>query len=235
MNSSQRSRKSMVDTKPQVTQNSYSIKACLKVCMFVPNVIGFARILFAFVAFIIMEAHPITASWIYWVSFSLDFFDGFAARKFDQASRFGALLDMVTDRVGTTVFCFHLARVYPAHALWFQLLVALDIFSHFYHIMRQQLDGRESHKQIQSNQSPFLRLYYKIRVFMGALCTTNELFFVSLYIRRFTPCPFYRWCFRVAVPGFAVKQAINVVQLVSAAIGVIEHDLVLRERDGKRV
>ncbi len=33
--------------------------------------------------------------WCYWVSYFLDCFDGAAARKFNQATRFGQMLDMV--------------------------------------------------------------------------------------------------------------------------------------------
>ena len=33
--------------------------------------------------------------WCYWLSYFLDCFDGAAARKFNQATRFGQMLDMV--------------------------------------------------------------------------------------------------------------------------------------------
>ena len=39
----------------------------------------------------------------YFLSGFLDHFDGHAARKYDQCSQFGATLDMVTDRVATTL------------------------------------------------------------------------------------------------------------------------------------
>jgi hypothetical protein len=37
----------------------------------------------------------------YWLSYFLDAFDGYAARLLDQGTKFGALLDMVTDRFAT--------------------------------------------------------------------------------------------------------------------------------------
>ena len=39
----------------------------------------------------------------YFLSGFLDHFDGHAARKYNQCSQFGATLDMVTDRVATTL------------------------------------------------------------------------------------------------------------------------------------
>jgi CDP-diacylglycerol--inositol 3-phosphatidyltransferase len=39
----------------------------------------------------------------YFMSGFLDHFDGAAARKYAQCSQFGATLDMVTDRVATTL------------------------------------------------------------------------------------------------------------------------------------
>lgn len=44
----------------------------------------------------------IVAITLYVSSFVGDLFDGLAARKFDQCSTFGGLLDMVTDRCSTT-------------------------------------------------------------------------------------------------------------------------------------
>ena len=52
------------------------------------------------------------ASYIY--SFAADLFDGMAARKFNQCSTFGGLLDMVTDRCSTLGLLFILYGEYGA-------------------------------------------------------------------------------------------------------------------------
>ena len=51
-------------------------------------------------------------SYVY--SFAADLFDGMAARKFDQCSSFGGLLDMVTDRCSTLGLLFILYGEYGA-------------------------------------------------------------------------------------------------------------------------
>ena len=51
---------------------------------------------------------------LYLYSFTADLFDGMAARKFNQCSQFGGLLDMVTDRCSTLGLLFVLYGEYGA-------------------------------------------------------------------------------------------------------------------------
>lgn len=46
---------------------------------------------------------------LYMMSAFLDVADGYAARAFNQSSRFGAVLDMVTDR-----YCFAFIRLFSS-------------------------------------------------------------------------------------------------------------------------
>ncbi|KAJ1909110.1 phosphatidylinositol synthase 1 (CDP-alcohol phosphatidyltransferase1), partial [Tieghemiomyces parasiticus] len=71
---------------------------------------------------------------LYGLSCLLDALDGHAARRFHQSSRFGAVLDMVTDRCTTICLLCYLAQVYPAWTLLFQFLISLDISSHYIHM-----------------------------------------------------------------------------------------------------
>ncbi|KAG8861183.1 CDP-diacylglycerol-inositol 3-phosphatidyltransferase [Tulasnella sp. 330] len=68
------------------------------VFLFVPNLIGYTRIIIAGVALNYMKTHPRFCSLLYGISCLLDAFDGMAARALGQTSKFGAVLDMVTDR-----------------------------------------------------------------------------------------------------------------------------------------
>ena len=52
----------------------------------------------ALVSFYFMPTHLWLAGSTYLLSGFLDAFDGWAARKFNQGTMFGAVLDMVTDR-----------------------------------------------------------------------------------------------------------------------------------------
>jgi CDP-diacylglycerol--inositol 3-phosphatidyltransferase len=51
-------------------------------------------------------------------------------------SKFGGVLDMVTDRVSTCGLLVILAQFYPEYSFWFIFLIVLDITSHWFHVMR---------------------------------------------------------------------------------------------------
>ena len=74
------------------------------VLWYIPNFIGYLRVICTILSLILMICFPhrwILAISLYVFSFVGDLFDGLAARKFDQCSLFGGLLDMVTDRCST--------------------------------------------------------------------------------------------------------------------------------------
>ena len=74
------------------------------VLLYIPNLIGYLRVICTVLSLILMIRFPdrwIIAIILYVSSFVGDLFDGLAARKFDQCSIFGGMLDMVTDRCST--------------------------------------------------------------------------------------------------------------------------------------
>jgi hypothetical protein len=77
-----------------------------------------------------MPLHPRTCALLYSVSCLLDALDGFAARYFDQSTKFGAVLDMITDRCTTACLLVFLASAWPRWSIVFQGLIALDFASH---------------------------------------------------------------------------------------------------------
>uniref|UniRef100_A0A8C2VF94 CDP-diacylglycerol--inositol 3-phosphatidyltransferase n=1 Tax=Chinchilla lanigera TaxID=34839 RepID=A0A8C2VF94_CHILA len=132
--------------------------------LFVPNLIGYARIVFALVSFYFMPCCPLTASSFYLLSGLLDAVDGHAARALDQGTRFGAMLDMLTDRCSTMCLLVNLALLYPRATLLFQLSMSLDVASHWLHLHSSVVRGSESHKMIDLSGNPVLRIYYTSRV-----------------------------------------------------------------------
>jgi CDP-diacylglycerol--inositol 3-phosphatidyltransferase len=59
---------------------------------------GYTRVILVGISLHYMGSHPNTCTLLYGVSALLDAVDGQAARALGQTSRFGAVLDMVTDR-----------------------------------------------------------------------------------------------------------------------------------------
>ena len=58
---------------------------------------GYARIVLALASFYLMLSNPWLAVSLYLTSVILDEFDGRAARKYNQCTNFGGLLDVITD------------------------------------------------------------------------------------------------------------------------------------------
>ena len=119
-------------------------------------------------------------------SFVCDELDGRAARYFDQASVYGAVLDMVTDRLSTAGLLTLLAALRPA-SLWIPLsLLSLDIASHWAAAHAAAASGAASHKDTR-NASLIVRLYYRHRLFMGACCVSCEVLYLAAYALAAAP------------------------------------------------
>ena len=111
----------------------------LPVWLFVPNLIGYVRIIAALWGFAAARDPSRWAEffWCYAVSYSLDAVDGTAARRLKQTSRLGAVLDMVTDRFCTAGLLSVLGALYPSHHWVFTYLMILDIVSHWAQMYRR--------------------------------------------------------------------------------------------------
>ena len=105
------------------------------VLLFYPNVIGYFRILFMILSFYYAHQDWMLSFLFYGIAFFGDLVDGFVARRFDQSSKFGAYLDMITDRVSTMGFVCILLPLYPEYGFALAMLIALDVGSHWLHIM----------------------------------------------------------------------------------------------------
>ncbi|KAI3320610.1 CDP-diacylglycerol-inositol 3-phosphatidyltransferase-like protein PIS [Xylariaceae sp. AK1471] len=156
--------------------------------LFWPNLIGYFRIVLAIASLYYMPLHPRTCSILYSISCLLDALDGYAARYFNQSTRFGAVLDMVTDRCTTSCLLVFLSSAFPRWAIVFQGLISLDFASHYIHMYATLAMGgsAESHKNVDKSRSWLLNLYYTNKTVLFATCALNELFFIALYLLSFS-------------------------------------------------
>ncbi|KAL8971336.1 MAG: hypothetical protein Q9183_001104 [Haloplaca sp. 2 TL-2023] len=169
-------------------EESQSNQPAENVFLFYPNIIGYSRIILAIASLYYMPLHPRTCSILYSVSCLLDALDGVAARKFHQSTRFGAVLDMVTDRCTTSCLLVFLSSAFPRWALLFQGLISLDFASHYMHMYATLAMGTsgQSHKKIDQSRSKLLHLYYNNKTVLFIFCALNELFFIALYLLSFS-------------------------------------------------
>ncbi|KAH7155023.1 CDP-alcohol phosphatidyltransferase-domain-containing protein [Dactylonectria estremocensis] len=156
--------------------------------LFWPNIIGYFRIVLAIASLYYMPLHPRTCSVLYSVSCLLDALDGYVARIFEQSTRFGAVLDMVTDRCTTACLLVFLSSAFPRWAIIFQGLIALDLASHYMHMYATLVvsGSDSSHKSIDKSKSFILNLYYTNKTVLFIFCALNEVFFIALYLLSFS-------------------------------------------------
>ncbi|RSH94850.1 CDP-diacylglycerol-inositol 3-phosphatidyltransferase [Saitozyma podzolica] len=159
------------------------------VFLFVPNLIGYSRVILAAISLFFMPIHPKFCTVLYTISCLLDAVDGQAARALGQASKFGAVLDMVTDRCTTACLMCFLAAEYSQWALLFMFLITLDFSSHYIHMYSTLVTGSTSHKAVTSDVSRILWLYYNDSRTLFFFCFANECFFVCLYLNRWWTSP----------------------------------------------
>lgn len=155
---------------------------------------------------------------------------GHVARHFDQCSRLGAMLDMLTDRCATMALMMMLAHIYPRWMFLFQLSAIIDMASHWLHMHASDVTGAKSHKQ---SSNPLLHLYYTSRQFLFCMCAGNEGFYCFLYLSHFTS----GWLFPILTvlcfPVAFVKAGISVVHLITAAQTVADLDVRARNAPHK--
>jgi len=136
--------------------------------------------------FFFMPFNHIIAATLYILSGFLDAFDGMAARALNQSSKFGAMLDMLTDRCATMCLLATLCTFYPSYLFFFQIVMLVDISCHWIHLHTSNMLGKGSHKTISEGENALLRFYYTNKPFLFFMCAGNELFYSMLYLLHFT-------------------------------------------------
>eukprot|EP01091_Cochliopodium_minus_P015012 TRINITY_DN5234_c0_g1_i1.p1 TRINITY_DN5234_c0_g1~~TRINITY_DN5234_c0_g1_i1.p1 ORF type:complete len:222 (+),score=27.06 TRINITY_DN5234_c0_g1_i1:90-755(+) len=205
-----------------------------KVFLYVPNLIGYARVITLLIGIYASMFSPIFFLLNYTISFLLDAADGWAARKYNQSSKFGAVLDMVTDRTGTMALVIILSHLYSRYTFGFILLCILDFMSHWFRMYSSILNSSH-HKELNPDHFWLLNIYYGNRTILGAVCLMNEFFYIFVYIIHFfTLFPlFYIGSYSIDIfklgalicfPIFSLKQILNVFQLYHSSLDIIEFE-----------
>jgi CDP-diacylglycerol--inositol 3-phosphatidyltransferase len=151
----------------------------VSVFWFVPNVIGYVRLLslLGAIYYAPRDDGAVEFFWLYFASYALDAVDGPAARHFGQTSRFGAVLDMVTDRMSTAVLLALVASDYARSGLMAAasgslFFLCLDIGAHWVQTAAAAALNAASHKSLPSE--PALLSWYYVRANLFTVCLLSE-------------------------------------------------------------
>jgi CDP-diacylglycerol--inositol 3-phosphatidyltransferase len=179
------------------------------VLLYVPNLVGYGRVACTLSSLALMIVNGpqywLVAILLYLTSFVGDLVDGMLARKLNQCSTFGGVLDMITDRCSTAGLLFVLAGDYgqqqqeqshqerllavsflsPAvYRLIFLCLMLLDISSHWVQ-MHSSLSLGAHHKSKEGNADKnfLVRWFYQYYYFFGYLCVGAEFTYILVYVQ----------------------------------------------------
>src|SRR3990167_1314626 len=216
---------------------------------------GYIRIILALIAFM-RYYQPVIFFWCYLTSFLLDAADGYVARLYNHCisifiyflilkikliefffsgSRFGSILDMVTDRFATAILVMILSYLYYDYRHTCMILIVLDISSHWFRVVASLLTGR-GHKSIKASNSIFIRIlhnYYHSRLVLSVVCLGNELFYIFAYMNYYAPAwkifegshPIFFYLMILCFPVFLYKQILSLIQLQYSAVEIVEWEL----------
>eukprot|EP01059_Diplonema_ambulator_P022847 TRINITY_DN38186_c0_g1_i1.p1 TRINITY_DN38186_c0_g1~~TRINITY_DN38186_c0_g1_i1.p1 ORF type:complete len:217 (+),score=73.41 TRINITY_DN38186_c0_g1_i1:45-695(+) len=202
------------------------------VFLFIPNVIGYFRVVLTIVSYVFFFDDPVVFLGCYTLGFALDGADGMAARYFNQCSRFGAIFDMITDRAATAGFVSMLSHLYVDNTRketrWIvptaaALLIGLDFVSHY--VRMYSVGGVfASHKDTSTTRNPILKVYYSSRLCLQILCMGQEGFYLFLYACHFWSHPLLSTMLWISAPIMAAKQIVNVIQFWEGVEDVVKLD-----------
>lgn len=198
------------------------------VYFYYPNLIGYFRVISCILALhYALDDYYLTA-FFYAMSQGLDAVDGVVARYMNQSTKFGQVLDMLTDRASTTALMCVFIKIYPNDWKVFTGLIVLDVVSHWYQTYAKMLEGKTTHK---GSDNFLLNFYYSFPALL-ICCVGNEGCFVVLYLLKFTQGPLvfanvylFELVFYVFLPISIFKNFMNVVQLYDAASVIATLDL----------
>lgn len=182
------------------------------VYLYVPNIVGYFRLLCLFFGLFIVRAHPVLGCSLFVCNLILDAVDGYLARLLNQVSSFGAILDYAVDRISFASYAMLLAAVYPEYVFILCVCLNLDLASHFLHLKASYALNRNSHKEVGRGDPLILRLYYK-RVVLGVTCLAHDLFFIFLYLYHFFPGMGLQVCLYLTLPGALFKVVVHFAQI----------------------
>nr|GLL47572.1 CDP-diacylglycerol--inositol 3-phosphatidyltransferase 1-like [Ipomoea trifida] len=173
----------------------------LNVYLYIPNIIGYIRILLNCIAFAVCFVDKKLFSFLYFISFVCDALDGWFARKFNQVSTFGAVLDMVTDSTFLVGKTSH-KDVKDSSNWLFKAYYGNRIFMGYCCVSCEVL---------------------YITLFLLPQNQTENLFDVLLSAA--TKSWLYLALIALLILGWSIKQFVNVIQMKSAADICVLYDI----------
>ena|SRR3990167_4532687 len=183
---------------------------------FIPNIIDYIRILLLISALCVFSIRPWIAVWLFLTNSVLDGLDGALARKLNQQSKLGALLDFSIDRASITMILGGCIWMYPRFFLYFIAVMMMDIASHFA-VCYATAFNSGAHLDFVSRGSKLLFWFSKKNWLRYIICSSHDGFFGFLFGYFLLPSPLWFIPLALYTPGMLLKTWIHLEQFYLAA------------------
>ncbi|GBP41566.1 CDP-diacylglycerol--inositol 3-phosphatidyltransferase [Eumeta japonica] len=146
-------------------------------------------------------------------------------------TKFGGMLDQLTDRAGTAGLMMTLATFYPEYTFWLQVSMVIDITCHWIYLHTTILQGKTSHKFIDMSENPIMHVYYTNKTVLFFMCAGNEAFYAALYVMYFYTGPtvfgigLFKLIALISFPIAVIKAAISVIHGIVASMNLATIDV----------
>lgn len=183
--------------------------------LYIPNLLGYMRILLAFVGLHYSPTRPVDAIVVWIFSSLLDLIDGKVARAFNQCSTLGVLVDIAADNVLRTSIWVAVV----AQDDWCRVPATLIIGMEWLTMICTQLHAAQSgkHWKEQRENDPWIVKQVFQRNFTSplgcwvifGLFGANQFAYASLHSILYENIPFFKFLKYVAYSGRAISLLIE--------------------------
>lgn len=156
--------------------------------LYLPNLIGYVRIILNVIGFYYIQSNYIVAATCYIIVTLLDTVDGYAAKRLNQCTKFGEILHQLTDRCGLIGLLVALSHFYAKYMFLFQLSMVIDVAGHWMYMHAMAIRGRQTHKITAAEDFWIIRLYYKTDI-LTVMVYGNQIFYLAMYALHFSAGP----------------------------------------------
>lgn len=179
--------------------------------LYIPNLIGYVRLLF--LAFFFIAVDPLVKVLCMSANLVLDIFDGKMARFFNQCSLFGARFDLIIDMLSLTLLSFYVA--FLSNSFWLTIFFIScginDLINYSMSInifYGKNVERKINHKTEIRRKGTLLPLYYSG---MG-LALANILHDAYLLSKIYSPAFIQTFFVYIFLFGFLFRQCCLIEQ-----------------------
>ncbi|KAF2322277.1 hypothetical protein GH714_010068 [Hevea brasiliensis] len=205
----------------------------LDVYLYIPNIVGYTRVFMNCFAFAICFSNKRLFCLLYFISFVCDGIDGWCARKFNQVSTFGAVLDM-------DQHCLSTSTAFPSIQTWLGFCViacpryckrlAADVQANPVTKMWKAALISFSWLIMETGCSWLTAVQHVLYIILFLIAEKEIENLMDVFIKSMKECSLISFLLGLSLFGWAIKQIVNIIQMKTAADICVLYDIDEKEK-----